>query len=100
MPGGRAAARQHVSERDFYRVYADHFARQGIAALVFDKRGFGASGGDRDSTLLERAEDGAALVRYLRARPEIDPDAVGVWALSNGTWSAPLLAARVSRSRS
>ncbi|MGH2633304.1 MAG: alpha/beta hydrolase family protein [Tepidiformaceae bacterium] len=80
-------------ERDFYRVYADSFVRAGMAALIFDKRGFGRSPSDRESSLLDRAHDAAAAVRYLRTVPEIDGTRVGLWAFSNGTWSAPMVAA-------
>ncbi len=82
-------------EREFYRVYADRFVRAGIAALIYDKRGTGASTGSADSTLEDRAGDAAAALRFLRARRDIDTDSVGLWAFSNGTWSAPMVAARI-----
>jgi pimeloyl-ACP methyl ester carboxylesterase len=82
-------------ERDFYRLYADRFARVGIAALVYDRRGSGASTGNPDSTLDLRARDAAAAVRWLRQQPNIDPGAVGLWAFSNGTWSAVQVAAGI-----
>lgn len=80
-------------ERDFYRVFADCFVGAGVAALVFDKRGFGRSGGTRASSLLDRARDAAAAVRFLRGAEGIDGAPVGLWAFSNGTWSAPMVAA-------
>jgi dienelactone hydrolase len=82
------------SERDFYRVYADHFTRRGIAALIYDKRGFGASGGNARSTIAERAEDALSGLRYVQGRPEIDPRKVGLWGFSNSTWSLPVAAVR------
>lgn len=80
-------------ERDFYRVYADRFARRGIAALIYDKRGFGASTRNVRSTIRLRAEDGLSGLRLLRARSEIDPRRVGLWGFSNATWSLPVAAA-------
>lgn len=82
------------SERDFYRVYADRFARRGIAALIYDKRGSGASTETARSTIVDRAEDGLSGVRFLQTRPEIDPHQVGLWGFSNSTWSLPVAAAR------
>lgn len=84
------------SLRDYYRVFAQPFVEQGIAALIYDKRGSGASTGSADSTIEERAADAQAAVTYLQTRQEIDPRWVGLWGLSNGTWSIPKVAARMT----
>lgn len=82
------------STRDFYRLWAERFVRAGIAALVYDKRGFGESTGSGDSSIADRAEDAEAGLTYLQGRRDIDPLRVGLWGFSNGTWSIPLVAAR------
>ena len=47
------------------------FARRGIAALIFDKRGVGGSSGDwRQATPDDLAADGAAAVSRLLADPD------------------------------
>lgn len=81
------------NERDFYRIYADHFARRGIVVLTYDKRGFGASTGDRRSTIADRAEDALRGLRFLQTRPAVDARRVGLWGFSNATWSLPMAAA-------
>lgn len=81
------------TSREFYRLFAHPLVVNGLAALIFDKRGFGESGGAADSLLRDRAEDAAAAVRGLRNHPRIDPANIGLWAFSNGTWSAPMVAA-------
>ena len=69
------------------------FARHGIAALTYDKRGFGKSTGTIvGATVNDMAGDAAAGVRYLQQRLDIDPKKVGVWAISQGGWMAPLVA--------
>jgi pimeloyl-ACP methyl ester carboxylesterase len=69
------------------------FAQHGIAALAYDKRGFGASSGTiAGATVNDMAGDAAAGVRYLQKRPDIDPARVGVWAISQGGWMAPVVA--------
>ncbi|HKS91760.1 MAG TPA: alpha/beta hydrolase, partial [Tepidiformaceae bacterium] len=83
-------------ERGFYQLYAHHFARQGVAALAYDRRGSGASGGGVESTLELRARDAAAAIEFLRGQAGIDPRSVGLWAFSNGTWSAPMVAAHMT----
>ncbi|MFL5606603.1 MAG: alpha/beta hydrolase family protein [Gemmatimonadaceae bacterium] len=73
------------------------FASRGIAVLSWDKRGnFGSGGTLQTSTIDTLAADGAAAIRWLRARPEIDPRRVGVWGISQGGWPASILAARDS----
>lgn len=80
---------------DSYRAFADRFARAGIAALVFDRRGSGASGGDgRNCTYADLADDAAAWMRFLAAHPAIDSTRLGLWGLSQGGLLAPLVRAR------
>ena len=70
------------------------FAQHGIAALTYDKRGWGASTGTRiGSTVKDMAGDAAAGVRFLQTRQDIDPNKVGVWAISQGGWMGPIVAA-------
>ena len=79
------------AERDYYRVFARHFARHGIASLIWDRRGNGDSEGSPESTILDRADDAAAGIAWLRDRGFAR---IGVWAFSNGGWSAPVVARR------
>lgn len=76
-----------------YRLYAEQFARAGIAALLYDKRGSGKSTGDwRYRTLDDLAGDALAAVTYLRSRPEINSQQIGLWGISQGSWVVPLAA--------
>ena len=73
------------------------FLSRGIAVLTWDKRGNGGSGGSlQTATIDTMAADGEAAIRWLRARPEIDPRRIGVWGISQGGWPASVLAARDS----
>jgi len=73
------------------------FASRGIAVLSWDKRGnFGSGGSLATANIDTMAADGEAAIRWLRARPEIDPRRVGVWAISQGGWPASILAAHDS----
>ncbi len=77
------------------RWIADWFALQGVAVLAYDKRGVGESTGDwTEASLKELAGDALAAVAYLKTRPEIRSDAVGLWGISQGGWIATLAAAR------
>src|SRR5262245_47108029 len=78
-----------------YRSLGDFFARHGIAALVYDKRGVGGSTGDHEAATFEDlAGDAASAVRFLAARKEIDRRRIGMLGSSQGGWLAPLAASR------
>jgi pimeloyl-ACP methyl ester carboxylesterase len=77
------------------RFLADLFARQGIAALIYDKRGVGASTGEwRRSTFSDLAQDAIAGIELLKHRPDIDPSRIGIFGHSQGATIAPLVASR------
>ncbi len=72
------------------RYLADAFARQGIASLIYDKRGVGASTGDWKAVgFAELVADASAAIDSLRARPRIAPDQVGIHGHSQGERSPP-----------
>lgn len=67
------------------RYLATAFARNGIAALVYDKRGVGASTGDwRQAGFAQLAGDASAAVEALRALPRIDSRRIGIHGHSQG----------------
>ncbi len=73
-------------------TFADGFARRGIATLVFDKRGTGGSGGDYTFGLSTLASDVVAAVESLADLPQVASLPVGLVAISQGGWVAPLAA--------
>lgn len=74
---------------------ARRVVRGGMAALIWDKRGVGESEGSwQDADFEDQAGDGAAGVAFLRSRPEIDPERVGIHGHSQGGAIAPLVAVR------
>jgi len=76
-----------------YAGRAHLVAQHGIAALIYDKRGVGDSGGDwRSTTLRQLAEDSAFAVRALAKRPDINAKQIGVGGMSQGGWISPLAA--------
>lgn len=81
--------------RNDFRFYADLFARQGIAALIYDKRDVGGDlGGARRVDLRDLAGDALAAVELLKRRVDIDPALIGLWGHSEGGWVAPIAAAQ------
>ena len=70
------------------------YARHGVAALAYDKRGAGESGGDTyDTDYRGYAADAAAAIRYLCSRADIRCSCVGLFGQSQGGWVAPVVAA-------
>lgn len=78
-----------------YVESANFFTSLGFAVLVWDKRGIGGTPGTYIETraIDESARDVLAGVAYLRDRPDIDPDRVGVYGVSQGGWIGPAAAA-------
>lgn len=75
------------------RYLASALARRGIAALIYDKRGVGASTGDwREAGFADLVGDAAAAVDALRSRPRLSPDRVGIHGHSQGGIIAPWVA--------
>ncbi|MCH8813463.1 MAG: alpha/beta hydrolase [Gemmatimonadetes bacterium] len=78
-----------------YLIVADVFARHGIAALVYDKRGTGGSEGDwQQTSISDHADDALAAVRLLQGRSDINPRQVGIFTTSFGGLVTPLAASR------
>jgi pimeloyl-ACP methyl ester carboxylesterase len=70
-----------------------HFAESGFVCLAWDKPGVGRSTGDFNAqTFRDRAEESLAAVLFLRQRPDVRPDQVGLWGHSQGGMVAPLAA--------
>jgi pimeloyl-ACP methyl ester carboxylesterase len=69
------------------RHAADHFARHGIAALIYDKRGVGASTGDwATAGFDDMAADAIAALQMLQTRKDIRPKQIGLWGSSQAGW--------------
>jgi len=78
-----------------FRQLADSFARSGIASLRMDDRGMDGSGGIfKGSTSEDFGEDARAGLAYLRTRPEIRADRLGVVGHSEGAVIAPMVASK------
>ena len=81
--------------RSQMRFLPDFFALNGVATLVYDKRGCGASSGDwRKSGFDDLAGDALAGLELLKNRPDINPRQIGLWGISQGGWLVGLAASR------
>jgi alpha-beta hydrolase superfamily lysophospholipase len=86
------------TRRDRLGAFAERFAAAGFAALVFDHRGFGDSGGEPD--LFDPArqlEDWRAAIAFARSLPEVDPERVATFGSSMGGGNALAAAAEDPR---
>ena len=83
-----------------FLVLADALNRRGIAVLRYDKRGVGESGGDlATATIPDLAADAEAAMAFLKSRPEIAPDHIGLIGHSEGGAIAPMIAVRNAAAR-
>lgn len=81
--------------RDLF--WAERFAEKGIAALVYDKRGAGKSGGHYESeqsvsgkNIDLLADDAAAALTALSKHSELKGVTIGLSGISQAGWIAPL----------
>ena len=86
------------TRRDGLGAFAERFAAAGIAALVFDHRGFGDSTGEPDLFLPKRQmEDWHAAIAFARSLPAVDADRVATFGSSMGGGNALAAAAQDPR---
>jgi dienelactone hydrolase len=66
--------------------HAERFAAGGLAALIFDYRGFGESGGHPRQVvdIPNQHEDIRAAIAWIRAHGDVDPERVALWGNSLG----------------
>jgi len=82
------------TRRDRLGAFAERFATAGFAALVFDHRGFGDSGGESDLFHPKRQlEDWRAAIAFARSLPGIDGARVATFGSSMGGGNALAAAA-------
>ena len=73
-------------------------SRAGFLVVRYDKRGFGQSGGRRESaTITDLAEDVRTIVKWVGDRKDVDSKRIAVIGYAEGAWVAMLAAARDRR---
>jgi fermentation-respiration switch protein FrsA (DUF1100 family) len=79
MAHGFSAVKELALDR-----FADAFAEAGLASLVFDYRGLGASDGEprQDLDPQMQVADYRNAISWVRARPDVDPSRIGIWGSS------------------
>jgi len=89
------SAPRHRKHRS-YRVYGEIYCRAGIASLIYDKRGVGASTGDFASASLENlTADAVAAYRALERHAIVQRDKIGFIGFSQGGWTGPWAATQL-----
>jgi dienelactone hydrolase len=78
-------------------AFAEHFAQQGLAVLLFDYRGFGDSAGEPRGFVdpARHLEDYAAAVAHARTLPQVDGHRLALWGTSFSGGHAIVTAARL-----
>src|SRR5215475_9379434 len=81
-PAGDGSRRQFLFEH-----LADTVVARGLAVLRFDRR---PSQADGDVPFAIQADDALQALSFLRAQPEVGSTPLGLWAWSQGAWTAAL----------
>ncbi len=88
---GSGAGSRHSA---YHQTIAEEFLRRGYATLIWSKPGVDESTGDFwKQSMSARAEEVAAAMQTLAARPDIDTDRIGLWGISQAGWVMPLVPA-------
>ena len=86
---------EEILRHKIFLVLADALNRRGIAVLRYDKRGVGESSGDfATASLSDFAADAESALVFLKSRPEIAADHIGLVGHSEGGAVAPMVANR------
>ncbi|MBR5443196.1 MAG: alpha/beta fold hydrolase [Paludibacteraceae bacterium] len=85
---------EEVFDHKLFLVIADHLAKNGIASLRYDDRGFASSTGNIDGTTADNLADAQAGIEYLRSLKQFGK--VGIIGHSEGGTIAFMLGANQS----
>ena len=85
---------EEVFDHKLFLVIADHLAKNGIASLRYDDRGFASSTGNIDGTTADNLTDAQAGIEYLRSLKQFGK--VGIIGHSEGGTIAFMLGAKHS----
>ena len=94
--GGTDVMRGDGGLNSSYDEIRTAFRGAGIATAIWDKPGSGCSEGRYriGTALVERTDETVAALDHLKRRDDIDPARIGLWAISEGAWVAPMTAVR------
>jgi uncharacterized protein len=87
-------ASEPLASTPLYRHLSEGLPQLGMAVLLYDRRGSGASTGSENVPYQTLADDGIAGANALRTMPQIDGRRVGYWGISQGGWLATFAATR------
>lgn len=87
-------ASEPLAQTPLYEHLREGLPQIGIAVLVFDRRGTGASTGSRNVPYRILTDDGIAGANAIRRLSSIDALRVGYWGISQGGWLATFAASR------
>jgi uncharacterized protein len=86
-----------VETREGSRGLANLFVANGIAALIYDKRGTGKSSGkDWQDSFDNYAGDAIAAAEFLKSQHAINNQKIGIYGHSQGGWIAPLAVSKTT----
>jgi len=80
-------------ETFYYAGRAHLLAQNGIASLIYDKRGCGESTGEHPASTTDLIADAIAGIESIKGHSSVDASAIGIAGFSQGGWIAPGVAA-------
>lgn len=94
--GATDVRRRDVSYNGSYDELRAAFRAIGVATVVWDRAGTGCSVGKyvHFDDVFARADETVTAFDALKARVDLDPQRIGLWAISQGVWAAEMAAVR------
>ncbi|MDU8885828.1 acyl-CoA thioester hydrolase/BAAT C-terminal domain-containing protein [Yeosuana sp. MJ-SS3] len=77
----------------FNKLHANEFTKRGFAVLCYTKRGSGKNNVNYDHVdFNDLIGDALSAINFLKTQPDIDPNNIGIFALSESGWFSPEIA--------
>lgn len=77
----------------FNKIHANEFTQRGIAVFCYTKRGSGKNNVNYSHVgFNDLVADALSAIKFLKSQPDIDPDNIGIFAVSESGWFSPEIA--------
>ena len=94
VPGSGDEGRKSPMISRISEIIRTPLLQAGYAVFFYDKRGIGESTGKPAVDLEDAATVTTAAFDFLRLQTEVDAHRIGLYAVSNGAWLAPIVAVK------
>ena len=82
-------------DKMFNKIHSNEFTQRGIAVFCYTKRGSGKNNINYSYVgFNDLVADALSAIKFLKSQPDIDPDNIGIFAVSESGWFSPEITER------